>query len=118
MNRKLIFVYNANSGKLNLAFDIAHKILSPSTYQCDLCALSHGYFQMHASWKAFIGRLDVKVEYLHRDEYPASAPPSVLPVILLQQDNGEVSILVSASEISGCKTEGSLQGMIEERLSI
>ena len=33
---KLIFVYNANSGKLSAALDIAHKIISPSTYQCRL----------------------------------------------------------------------------------
>ena len=38
---KLIFVYNAKSGKLNALFDIAHKIVKPETYQCSLCAITH-----------------------------------------------------------------------------
>ena len=118
MRRKLIFVYNANSGKLNLAFDIAHKILSPSTYQCDLCALSHGYFQMHDSWKAFIEGLDVAVEYLHRDEYPAVAPLAEFPLILLQQESGEICLFMSAADISACASAESLQKAIDERLSL
>lgn len=117
MSRKLIFVYNAESGRLNLAFDIAHKILSPSTYQCDLCSLSHGYFQMHAAWKAFIKRLAIEVEYLHRDEYPSSAPVAEFPLILLQQRSGETAIFMTAAEISACESTESLQGAIKERLS-
>ena len=31
---KLIFVYNAESGKLNTLFDIAHKVIKPETYKC------------------------------------------------------------------------------------
>ncbi|MDH5183689.1 MAG: hypothetical protein OEX12_07335 [Gammaproteobacteria bacterium] len=117
MKKKLIFIYNADSGKLNLAFDIAHKILSPSSYQCDLCSLSHGYFQMHASWKRFIENLDLDVEYLHRDEYPASAPVHAeLPLILLQQESGS-SIFMSKDEISACDSGESLQQAIEEKLS-
>ncbi len=40
----LIFVYNADSGKLNVLFDVGHKIVSPGTYKCDLCTLTHGTF--------------------------------------------------------------------------
>jgi len=115
--KKLIFVYNADSGKLNLAFDIAHKILSPSTYQCDLCALSHGYFQMHASWKAFIKELGLEVEYLHRDEYPASAPAAGFPLILLEENNQQ-AIFMSREAISACDSAELLQQAIRTKLSI
>lgn len=118
MNRKkLIFVYNADSGKLNLAFDIAHKILSPSTYQCDLCSLSHGYFQMHAAWKKFIQQLELDVEYLHRDEYPCSAPAAEFPLILMEQEN-ELRMFMSREEISACDTGESLQEAIRTKLSV
>ena len=118
MNRKrLIFVYNADSGKLNLAFDIAHKILSPSTYQCDLCSLSHGYFQMHASWKAFVQDLGLEVEYLHRDEYPSSAPSADFPLILLEENNQQ-AIFMSSEEISACGSGESLQQAIRTKLSV
>jgi len=36
----LIFVYNANGGLVNSWLDTAHKIVSPSTYSCSLCAIT------------------------------------------------------------------------------
>lgn len=115
---KLIFVYNADSGKLNLAFDIAHKILSPSTYQCDLCSLSHGYFQMHQSWKDFIVGLDLEVEYLHRDEYPHSAPKVVEFPLILSQQGSDLSLFMSSEEISACLSGESLQHAIRKKLAL
>ena len=44
MAGKLIFIYNADSGLFNTVTDIAHKIFSPETYSCNLCALTHDYF--------------------------------------------------------------------------
>ena len=37
---ELIFVYNAKSGMVNELLDFAHKIVSPSTYNCNLYAIS------------------------------------------------------------------------------
>ncbi|MDH5766734.1 MAG: hypothetical protein OEZ38_12025 [Gammaproteobacteria bacterium] len=65
---KLIFVYNADSGFFNTATDIAHKIISPQTYSCNLCNLTHGYFKIRTSWVKFLQQLDVECEFLHRDE--------------------------------------------------
>jgi len=65
----LVFVYNADSGVFNTLTDIAHKILSPDTYQCNLCNLTHGYFQAHEEWKTFLHDLDAQIEFLHRDEF-------------------------------------------------
>ena len=45
-NRSLILVYNADSGFFNALADSAHKLLSPSTYDCRLCALTYGAIQM------------------------------------------------------------------------
>ena len=36
----LVFVYNADSGVFNALADAAHKIFSPRTYACNLCALA------------------------------------------------------------------------------
>ncbi len=38
----LVFVYNANSGLLNALLDMGHKVVSPRTYPCSLCALTYG----------------------------------------------------------------------------
>ncbi len=54
MNKQLlIFVYNANSDLFSTVTDFAHKILSPSTYQCQLCALTYGNFSKKAGMEIF-----------------------------------------------------------------
>lgn len=65
----LVFVYNADSGVFNTLSDIAHKLFSPDTYQCNLCNLTHGYFQAREEWMTFLDDLDADIEFLHRDEY-------------------------------------------------
>jgi len=66
---KLVFVYNANSGKLNGYLDIAHKIISPKTYPCSLCDITHGVFKEHEKWKNFRQRVKTPMEFLHLDEF-------------------------------------------------
>jgi len=65
----LIFVYNADSGIFNTLSDIAHKLFSPQTYECNLCNLTHGYFQAREEWTTFLNDLDAQIEFLHRDEF-------------------------------------------------
>ena len=38
------FIYNAKSGLANSIFDLAHKLISPDTYECNLCKITHGAF--------------------------------------------------------------------------
>ena len=40
--QRLIFVYNADGGRLAGLKDLFHKILSPATYSCSLCAVPYG----------------------------------------------------------------------------
>jgi len=70
----ILFVYNADTGLFNTMADIGHKIFSPQTYSCDLCALTHGYFSERGQWREFIEQLDCDCEFLHRDEFVARYP--------------------------------------------
>ena len=69
MERKLLFVYNANSGKLNSLFGIAHKIISPNTYTCELCSLTHGVFSETIEWKNFRETSSLAMEFFHVNEF-------------------------------------------------
>lgn len=64
----LLFIYAADSGLFNTVADIAHKIFSPQTYPCQLCALTHGNFSVRKEWRAFIESLPVPCLFMHRDE--------------------------------------------------
>ncbi|MBU0498608.1 MAG: hypothetical protein KJ558_05035 [Gammaproteobacteria bacterium] len=78
----LLFVYNADSGLFNTLADIGHKIFSPGTYQCDLCALTHGYFQERIEWRAFVESLGVECRFSTGTRSVATGPrlpPSCRP---------------------------------------
>jgi hypothetical protein len=82
MSRKtrLLFVYNADSGLFNTLADAAHKIVSPDTYQCDLCKITYGWFTERTQWRRFLGELGAECEFLHRDQFLARHPGNETPL--------------------------------------
>lgn len=72
--KKLIFVYNARSGKWNAYLDAAHKLLSPATYACKLCALTYGVWSENEKWKQFRKKTQIEMEFLHIDEWQSHYP--------------------------------------------
>jgi len=110
---KIIFVYNADSGVFNLMTDIAHKIFSPQTYACNLCAITHSNFGMRKEWKVFLDTLDMPMEFLHADEFKKkySLEKAELPAIFKEKD-GVKKLIVSASEINRCQTLEDLKKLI------
>ena len=50
-HKELIFIYNAKSGLVNELLDFAHKIISPETYNCNLCAITYGTFAMDKNYE-------------------------------------------------------------------
>ena len=117
MKPHLIFVYNADSGMFNTITDIAHKVLSPDTYSCQLCQLTHSYFSVKRDWVDFLGDIDAEYEFLHRDEYEQKygATKIALPVILLKE-NDKPSAWISQEEINQCKSIEMLKILIHTRL--
>jgi hypothetical protein len=104
-NSKLIFVYNAESGVFNLMTDIAHKIFSPQTYACNLCAITHSNFGMKKEWKEYLESLDVPLEFLHADEFKRkySFGKVELPAIFREENKGLI-LAVDAHSINQCKS--------------
>jgi hypothetical protein len=98
---KIIFVYNAEAGFLNGMMDSVHKIVSPSTYECSLCAITHGSFTMDKSWRSYLRTLPLETVFHHREDFRAAYPEAdvALPAILLERD-GVISTLISAEGLS------------------
>jgi hypothetical protein len=102
---RLLFVYNADSGLFNTLADIGHKIFSPGTYACDLCALTHGYFSERREWRAFIESLAVPCEFLHRDEFVRACPEQsalAFPVVL-HLNGCEQRVCLSREDLAACR---------------
>ena len=69
LEMELILVYNADSGFFDIIKDGLHKVISPSTYQCNLCALTYGTIRMKDEWKVYIEKLEIPTTFLYRDEF-------------------------------------------------
>lgn len=113
----LIFVYNADGGVLNALGDMMHKIISPSTYPCSLCALTYGAVAKRPAWRAFLARIGAPVQFLYRDEFRELDPrPLPLPAILVGDGAGTPQPLVSAAELDALPDLAALIALIEGRL--
>ena len=112
----LLFVYNADSGLFNTISDIGHKIFSPQTYDCRLCAITHGYFVERKAWRTFIEALAAECEFLHRDEFRRRYPANdtSLPAVLRVTRDGPVPCMDS-TQVAGCADLGDLQKEIRCR---
>jgi len=110
VSKHLVFVYNADSGMFNTLTDIAHKIFSPQTYECNLCAISHSYLSERSEWKDFISGLGVECEFLHRDEFlkKYNADAKEFPVIF-ESVGDELKLQLSADNINSCKSMDDLK---------
>lgn len=118
MRPTLVFVYNANSGLFNTLSDIAHKILSPQTYACNLCAITHTPLGMRQEWKTFLEHLELEKEFLHTDEFHAryGLEEMKLPAIFLKKNN-TLELFIGADEINQTQEMRELQTRIERLLN-
>ena len=99
--KKIIFVYNADSGIVSGLKDYFHKILKPSTYECRLCFVSYDNFGMKKPWKTYIESLPFPTEFLHRDEFAANYPEikTAFPAAFWDH-GGKLSLLINADEMN------------------
>jgi hypothetical protein len=115
---KLIFVYNADSGILNAAKDWAHKIVSPETYPCSLCALTYDNLGMRRPWREFVKELGYEVEFLHRDELEEKygIKDVMLPAAFIQQD-GNLDLWLTSETMDACNSLDELQSLVQQNLA-
>jgi hypothetical protein len=125
---KLIFVFNADSGGLFNTFkDSLHKTFRKSTYECNLCKVTYGFFGMKKEWKSFVNDLDVPVEYmkkdkfkfefLHRDEFEEkyTVENAKFPSAYLEQDNNLV-LFISQDEMNLVKEILELKELVNQKI--
>ena len=116
-NQKLLFVYNADSGLFNIVSDFAHKIISPRTYACDLCALTYGNFTMKHEWKTFLNALPLSVSFMYKNEFVKQYNLAIeLPAVFIQSDH-DLHVLISKQGIEGCEDLQQLKQLLTSRLN-
>jgi hypothetical protein len=113
----LLFVYNADTGLFSVVTDYAHKILSPKTYPCNLCAITYGSMGMNKRWQEFIANLSFPVEFLHRDEFvnQYDFKDTQLPAAFLKRGDN-ITMIITHDEINKCTTIEELMNLVTGKL--
>ena len=112
---KLIFVYNANSGKLDALFDAGHKLFSPGTYQCDLCALTFDTFTENKIWKTFRNKSKIDMEFYHIDEFEKAFPKKIFEYpIIIKQNQYTFEPFMTKKDLKKIKTVQELINIISQ----
>ncbi|MEE9906075.1 MAG: GTPase [Chlorobium sp.] len=115
--KTIVFVYNSESGPISGLIDIGHKLLSPETYQCSLCALTHDAFAEKESWRDFRKNVGMPMEFLHRDEFEKKyGRTEIYPVIF--RKNGDLQVLMAKEEIDRIKSLDELIKAIRDALPV
>ena len=115
---KLIFVYNAEAGLVRGFMDSIHKTVSPSTYACDLCAITFGLTAMNREWRAWLQKLEIPTEFFHRAEFRKAWPNArfELPAILME-NGAQLKAVMGAEDFAGIKDVDQLISVLEDRLA-
>lgn len=117
MNR-IVMIYNAESGWMNKFTDWSHKMFSPSSYECDLCSLSHGNFGMKKNWEEKQKSLPFPVSYYYKDSFVKEFPdfkPQQFPLVLLQK-NKKFEELLNSEKLSKIDTPQAFFNFLEQQL--
>jgi len=114
MNRQLIFVYNANTDPVSAIVDYAHKVFKPSTYKCELCALTHHNLGERTAWKKFKERSKAEMEFMYirgfekqfnlRYDYP----------VILERSSDDFQVLLDKKELQKVKSVEELIERLEK----
>ncbi len=104
------FIYNAHSGKLHALFDIAHKLISPQTYSCDLCQITHETFRENTEFSAL--KSQHPIELFHIDEYEAHySAEEHYPVIIVRR-SGDIIQRINRDRISQLQSVEDLRALL------
>lgn len=101
--RRLVLVFDADTGKLNAFVDSARKVFRLNG--CALCSITHGLAGEKSEWKDCRAELGVPVDYLHRDELAGRLQELVggrLPCVVAETDEGPL-LLLSSQVLERCK---------------
>ena len=118
-NCTIIFVYNEESNAFSIVSGYVHKMISPKTYHCNLCKITHHHFGMRSEWKSFINKLPFKFEFFNKNSFAEKYTNLSIsfPAILLSRNN-QLHSLAFAEEINTCASAKDLKKLLLSKLSL
>lgn len=117
----LLVVYNADAGLGAALIHTVHRLVSPATYPCSLCALTHGAMGQRPAWTHFLEELrrgspPTEVEVHHRDDAARTMWDGLPLPTVLERHGSAVRVVLGPAEIAACADIPSLiQAIVDAR---
>lgn len=116
----LVFVYNAGKGWFNALTDSIHKVISPHTYSCELCSLTHGLTGMKSEVRAYLKEFKGDTCFYHLNDLPAElkqplAHAGGAPAVYLEY-NDKMELLFGKAELSRFESPGLFVADLKKKL--
>jgi hypothetical protein len=105
---ELLIVYNAHSDAFSAITDYAHKVLSPSTYKCDLCSLTHHNFGERSKWKEFKNSTNAKISFWYIKEFEKKFVQRFDYPVVLERRRNSLKCVVDKERLSKIKDVSTL----------
>lgn len=115
-----LFVYNADGNMSSKWIDAAHKLISPQTYACHLCSITHGTFREKKAWKAFRESHEHEFQFIYKDQFLKRYPmlSIELPAIFFLPNESEPPQLkITAKDLSQWSDPEELINNLEQLMS-
>lgn len=114
--KKLVFVYNGDSGLVNGLMHYLHKRISPDTYPCQLCGLIYDGLSLNREWLDFVRSLGIESEYQHREEYLRRYGKSeyVWPAVLLHDGDRCIATVIASADFAQIDSLTALQSRLRQ----
>ncbi|MEL4896747.1 GTPase [Crocosphaera sp. Alani8] len=102
---------------MNTVLDIGHKIVSPDTYECNLCGITYGILKENQEWKAYRESSRNELEFLHKDEFEKKYQQTRdYPIVLASDTDNKLSELISKEELNKLESAEQLIKKLQETI--
>ena len=116
-DRKVVMIYNAESGLINGIKDYFHKKRRPETYACNLCLQTYSGISMKNEWKNYIKNLEIPTVFLHKDEFEKKykVKDAKYPSAYFQ-NGSDMKIFITVDEMNKVKSLDEMKDLLSKKL--
>lgn len=113
---EIFFVYNAKKGFGNKLMDGMHKVVSPSTYACDLCAVTYHAVGKRKAWKDFLKNMPIPVRFYYTNSIPSEFDKNFEYPAVLRYENSSVSCILDKQDFAAINDLNEFIVLLKEKV--
>lgn len=99
-----------------MLLDGLHKVTHPSSYPCDLCAITYHAIGKRKKWKRFLQDVPFTVKFYYIDTLPAQFNKNLEYPVVLRYENSSVSRILDKQDFAAVNDLNEFIVLLRERI--